>query len=115
MISEEIHVEKIHINEIDDLAIEQRSVIEEQAVKYPVNQVSTCSSENHRKSKPKGECFAAHFIQVQQDADARKDGENGKKQLASNIDPECHSGVFNVCQPDEIPQDLLATPERKTP
>ena len=75
----EIDVEEVRIDEVDNLPVEQRSLFVDRAVKDTVDEVTDSATENHGERNAKCEFLVSCLVEVDQNADARNDREDGEE------------------------------------
>lgn len=112
MIPEDVHIKEIYVDEIYDLAIEQSAIVEQHAVKDPVDKIADCAAEDQSKRESEKRPFIPHLVEVEQDADTRNDGEDREEQFPADVDAESHAGVLDIRKARKIPEYRDGSTER---
>jgi len=92
------------------LYTKQGRVAEYDAVKDTVDEVAERAPQYHREREPEPQRFPPGVVQVCHDGSAGDDGKEGEEELPPDINPECHPGVLDVREAEEIPQQRTAGP-----
>jgi len=104
MISEDVYIKEIYVDEIYDLTIKQPSIVEQHAVEDPIDKIANCAAKNHGKRESEKKPFIPHLVEVEQDADTRNDGKDREEQFPADVDAECHTRVFDIRKTRKIPK-----------
>ena len=105
VITEKVDIEKINIDEINYLSVKERTLTENYAVENPVNQVADGAAKDQGQCQPDDERLLPDLVQIDEDTDARDDGEYSEEELAADIDTERHSRILDEGQTEEIADD----------
>ncbi len=111
LVAEDIHIEKVGVDEIDHLPVEERRIIKDHAIKYTIDKITDGTAQDKSECDTECKVLVACFVEIEKDADARKDGEDGKEQLSPQVDAESHTGVFDIGEPEKIAEDRPAASE----
>ena len=114
MISEDIDIKEIRVDEIDHAAVKERAFAEEPAIEHAIDKVADCSSENHREGKAECDIFIPGLIEVDEDSGACDNGKDREKQFAADIDAERHTGILDIGEAEKIADDGAARTERQS-
>ncbi len=108
MVIQNINLEKIHVNEIHDAAVQERRRAVEYAVKRAVNKIADCSGKYHRQSDARNARGVAHGIEIRENPDAGKQREHAEENFrrCAEIYAERHAGVLHVCYAEELTDDV---------
>ncbi len=105
-------IKEVYVDKIDDFAVEERGLPEDDAIEHPIDEVADRAAEDDCKRQADHESFVAYLVKIKEDCDACDNGEEGQKQPAPEIYAECHPGVFYEGQPDKIPNERVTRPKR---
>jgi hypothetical protein len=106
MVSPDVDIKEIQIEEVYNFAIEEGTFIKDHAVENPIDEVTSCAPKDHCKGETKPQRFVARMVKKEENCNAGDNGEHGEEQLTPDINAERHAWVLNVGKSEKVSQDL---------
>src|SRR3989339_1700197 len=112
MVPKDLHIEKIDIDKVDHLTVEQGPLPEDHSKEDTVDQVPDCPPRDKSEREADNERLFTDLVQVVENSTGGDDRKQGEEQLPPHIDAERHTGIFDEGQAKKIAEDRIARPQR---